>query len=54
MPFQAVHLLFINLLTDSLPAIAIGMEKSSKDLLKDKPRFINRYMYYNSILYRKS
>ena len=38
MPFQAVHLLFINLLTDSLPAIAIGMEKSSKDLLKDKPR----------------
>ena len=37
-PFEAVHLLFINLLTDSLPAIAIGMEKSSKDLLKDKPR----------------
>ncbi|MDC0802788.1 MULTISPECIES: cation-translocating P-type ATPase [Clostridium] len=37
-PFAPVHLLFINLLTDSLPAIAIGMEKSSKDLLKDKPR----------------
>ena len=34
-PFAPVHLLFINLLTDSLPAIAIGMEKSSKDLLKD-------------------
>lgn len=38
MPFEAVHLLFINLLTDSLPAIAIGMEKSRRDLLKDKPR----------------
>jgi Ca2+-transporting ATPase len=38
MPFAAVHLLFINLLTDSLPAIAIGMESSNKDLLKDKPR----------------
>lgn len=38
LPFKAVHLLFINLLTDSLPAIAIGMEKSNKDLLKDKPR----------------
>ena len=38
MPFAAVHLLFINLLTDSLPAIAIGMEKSTRDLLKDKPR----------------
>ncbi|AWK50573.1 ATPase [Clostridium beijerinckii] len=37
-PFAAVHLLFINLLTDSLPAIAIGMEKSKKDVLKDKPR----------------
>ena len=38
MPFHAVHLLFINLLTDSLPAIAIGMEKPHKDLLNDKPR----------------
>lgn len=37
-PFQAVHLLFINLLTDSLPAIAIGMEKSDKDILNQKPR----------------
>jgi Ca2+-transporting ATPase len=37
-PFAAVHLLFINLLTDSLPAIAIGMEKTKKDVLKDKPR----------------
>ncbi|MBE6071474.1 MAG: cation-translocating P-type ATPase [Clostridium butyricum] len=37
-PFAPVHLLFINLLTDSLPAIAIGMEKSKKDVLKDKPR----------------
>lgn len=41
MPFAAVHLLFINLLTDSLPAIAIGMEKSRKDLLKDSPRKAN-------------
>ena len=37
-PFQPVHLLFINLLTDSLPAIAIGMEKSEKDLLSEPPR----------------
>ena len=37
-PFAAVHLLFINLLTDSLPAIAIGMEESNKDLLKEQPR----------------
>ena len=37
-PFAPVHLLFINLLTDSLPAIAIGMESADKDLLNDKPR----------------
>ncbi|MBU5436285.1 cation-translocating P-type ATPase [Pseudoflavonifractor sp. MSJ-37] len=37
-PFQPVHLLFINLLTDSLPAIAIGMEPARKGLLKQKPR----------------
>ena len=37
-PFAAVHLLFINLLTDSLPAIAIGMEPASSDLLNRKPR----------------
>lgn len=38
MPFAPVHLLFINLLTDSLPAIAIGLEKSNTNVLKDKPR----------------
>ena len=37
-PFAPVHLLFINLLTDSLPALAIGMEQPEKDLLGQKPR----------------
>lgn len=37
-PFEPVHLLFINLLTDSLPALAIGMEPSDRNLLKNKPR----------------
>ncbi len=37
-PFEAVHLLFINLLTDSLPALAIGMEPSDAGLLKQPPR----------------
>lgn len=37
-PFAPVHLLFINLLTDSLPAIAIGMEPSDKTLLNEPPR----------------
>lgn len=37
-PFYSVHLLFINLVTDSLPAIAIGMERSTRNLLHEKPR----------------
>ncbi len=40
-PFEPVHLLFINLLTDSLPALAIGMEPSDALLLKNKPRKAN-------------
>lgn len=40
-PFMAVHLLFINLITDSLPAIAISMEKPKEDLLKEPPRKSN-------------
>ena len=37
-PFAPVHLLFINLLTDSLPALAIGMEPMDGDVLSEKPR----------------
>ena len=37
-PFAPVQLLFINLLTDSLPALAIGMEPADDGLLKEKPR----------------
>ena len=51
MPFHAVHLLFINLLTDSLPAIAIGMEESKKDLLKEKPRSRNASILSKDFIY---
>ncbi|WP_404446060.1 calcium-translocating P-type ATPase, PMCA-type [Sutcliffiella horikoshii] len=37
-PFAPVHLLFINLLTDSLPAIAIGLEPHNKKVMDEKPR----------------
>ena len=37
-PFAPVHLLFINLLTDSLPALAIGMEPAERNLLSQPPR----------------
>ena len=37
-PFAPVHLLFINLLTDSLPAIALGVEPHSKAVMEQRPR----------------
>lgn len=37
-PFTAVQLLFINLITDSLPALAISMEPSNPELIHEKPR----------------
>ncbi|AXI10817.1 ATPase [Oceanobacillus zhaokaii] len=37
-PFTALQLLFINLVNDSLPAIALGMEKSEPNIMKKKPR----------------
>ena len=40
-PFAAIHLLFINLLTDSLPAIGLGLEPHSEEVMKRKPRNAN-------------
>ena len=37
-PFAAVHLLFINLLTDSLPAIALGLEPHTDAVMHERPR----------------
>ncbi len=36
-PLAAIQLLWVNLVTDSLPAIALGMEKTSSDVMKNKP-----------------
>lgn len=37
-PLIAIQLLWINLITDSLPAIALGLEKSDKNVMNEKPR----------------
>ena len=40
-PFTALQLLFINLINDSLPAIALGLEMAEPNIMKEKPRDIN-------------
>ncbi len=51
-PFAPVHLLFINLLTDSLPAIALGLEPHSRDVLDEKPRPMNESILTKGFLKR--
>ena len=36
-PILAIHILFINLATDSLPALALGVDPASKNVMKEKP-----------------
>lgn len=33
-----IHILWVNLITDTLPALALGVEKTEKDIMKHKPR----------------
>ena len=40
-PFTSIQILFINLINDSLPAIALGLEPPEKNIMNDKPRNIN-------------
>lgn len=49
-PFAPVHLLFINLLTDSLPAIALGLEPHSKKVMDEKPRPMNESILTKTFL----
>ena len=49
-PFAPVHLLFINLLTDSLPAIALGLEPHSKTVMNEKPRPMNESILTKNFL----
>ncbi|WRS26435.1 cation-translocating P-type ATPase [Oscillospiraceae bacterium MB08-C2-2] len=37
-PLQATHILFVNLLTDTLPALALGVDSKDKDIMKAPPR----------------
>lgn len=46
-PFLAIHLLWINLITDSLPAIALGMDPKEESIMREKPRNPNDTIFSN-------
>lgn len=44
LPYLALHILWINLMTDSLPALALGMEKAEPDIMRRPPRNPNEHL----------
>jgi len=44
-PLKAIHILWINLITDSLPALALGVDSKDKDIMKSKPRDPNEGLF---------
>lgn len=49
-PLAPIHLLWINLITDSLPAFGLGMERPSKEIMKEKPRPASEGFFANKLL----
>ncbi len=48
-PLLAIHLLWINLITDSLPAISLGVEPPDKDIMKRPPQTPDQSMFANGL-----
>ena len=48
-PLLAIQLLWINLVTDSFPAIALGLEPAEKDIMKKKPRNAKKSLFADGL-----
>ncbi|AGK52356.1 cation-translocating P-type ATPase [Bacillus sp. 1NLA3E] len=46
-PLSAIHILWINLITDTLPAISLGLDPDAPDVMKEKPRLIKEGVFAN-------
>lgn len=44
-PLLAIHILWVNLITDTLPALALGVDPKDKDIMKEKPRPANESLF---------
>jgi Ca2+-transporting ATPase len=51
-PLLAVHILWINLVTDSLPALALAVDPAEEDIMERKPRKNSNSMFTGGMVYR--
>ena len=51
-PLLAIHLLWLNLVTDGLPALALGMEPVEEDIMKRRPKPKAEGIFAGGLLYR--
>jgi Ca2+-transporting ATPase len=51
-PLLAVQLLWVNLVTDSLPAISLGVEPAAKDIMKKKPIPPDKGMFADGLIFK--
>ena len=51
-PLVSIHLLWVNLITDSLPALALGTDKKDKDIMKDKPRKADESLFAHGAIWQ--
>ncbi|WKV08805.1 calcium-transporting P-type ATPase, PMR1-type [Thermoanaerobacterium sp. CMT5567-10] len=52
MPLKPIHILWVNLVTDSLPALALGVEPADKDIMTKKPRPKNENIFADGLMLR--
>ncbi|MEW9082855.1 calcium-transporting P-type ATPase, PMR1-type [Caldanaerobacter subterraneus] len=52
MPLKPVHILWVNLITDSLPALALGFEPPERDIMEKKPRPKGESIFAGGLAYR--
>ena len=50
-PLISIHILWVNLISDSFPALALGSDKKYDDIMKDKPRSKNESLFANKGLF---
>lgn len=48
-PLRPIHILWVNLITDTLPALSLGVDPEDPDVMKEKPRHAKESLFSGSV-----